>query len=71
MIAVYEKQYSYGGYLYKDIKLTGRWKLASGPYGKNIMYVEKRGLLFKSWVCEDNIAFKPARESHIFICNKL
>lgn len=53
---------------YKPLNLTGRWKLESGPYYVNQMFVEHKGWLFKHWISENCIKFLPKETEHIFEC---
>ncbi len=57
-----------GALHYKPLKPTGRWKYENGPYCEDLIFVEHRGLIFKSWICENNIAFAPEKNTEIFEC---
>jgi len=52
----------------KPLKATGRWKIESGPYYTMRMFIEHQGWLFKRWVSEDRIVFKPEQKSAVFNC---
>ena len=54
---------------YKLLRPTGRWKIESGPYYERKMFIEHKGVLFKQWIPEASIEFKPREESYIFECN--
>lgn len=53
---------------FKPLNPTGRWKIVSGPYHENKLFIEHKGLIFKSWIAEDNIVFKCERKSIVFEC---
>lgn len=55
---------------YYKLRPTGEWKLESGPYGKDVMYVRHQGRIFKTWIHEDNIEFLPDEETTIFNCEE-
>lgn len=56
-------------YTYRHLNPTGRWKLESGPRFDNMLLIEHKGLIFKRWVCEDEIVFRSERKSVINQCN--
>lgn len=56
------------GTSYKPLMPTGRWKIESGPYYENCMFVEHQGWLFKSWISERSISFRPAVTRAVFTC---
>jgi len=69
MNAAYEKCIGeYGSYYYRVIKPTGRWKLETGPYGKNVMYIERKGWILRWWVHESNVVFLPKMSEQVFEC---
>lgn len=47
---------------------TGKWKIESGPYYKDKMFVQHKGLIFKRWLSEDIISFRPKVTSTVFSC---
>ena len=59
----------YGCYTYRPLRPTGRWKIRSDAYEVEVMYVEHRGLLFRSWIHERNIEFMPSLAETVFDCN--
>jgi len=58
----------YGILSYKPLKATGRWMIKSGPRYENQLFIEHQGLLFKRWVNEDLIVFKPEQKTAVFNC---
>lgn len=55
---------------YSKLRPTGEWKLESGPYGVDVMYVQHQGAILKTWIHEDNIEFLPDEETTIFNCKE-
>ncbi len=52
------------------INPTGRWKLETGPYYTDKLFIEHRSRFFlRSWIDEDNIKFRPAISSEVFTCS--
>ena len=47
---------------------TGKWKIESGPYYKDKMFIQHKGLIFKRWLSEDIISFRPKVTSTVFSC---
>ena len=60
-----------GALHYKPLIPTGKWKYESGPNFKDLIFIEHRGLIFKWWICENNIVFAPERSTEIFECRVL
>lgn len=58
------------GKIYHPMKLTGRWKIQSGPYYKNMVFIEYKVFIFKHWAREDSIEFRSEIKSAIFECEK-
>ena len=52
----------------KPLKPTGKWKIESGPYYENKIFIQHQGLIFKRWISEDDIVFAPAPKKEIFTC---
>lgn len=66
-LAAYIKELgSYGHTIYIPLSPTGRWKIVSNEWGEEQILIEHKGLIFKSWIHEDRIEFKPVREEVIF-----
>ena len=57
-----------GALHHKELNPTGRWKYENGPRFKDLIFVEHRGLIFKSWICERSIVFAQERNTEIFEC---
>jgi len=68
-VAPYIKKYGDHNIYYVPLKPTGKWKLKSGPYDDNDMYIQHQGFIFTQWIHEDSIYFKPAIEEEIFTCH--
>ena len=66
----YTQYYTECGHDYEPIKVTGKWKLESGPYYTDKMFVEVKGWFLKHWVSEDNIYFLGEETSVEFNCNE-
>jgi hypothetical protein len=60
---------AYGMNTYVELNPTGRWKLESGPYYKNKMFIEHKGVVFRQWISEGCIKFLPKKETIIFACD--
>ena len=69
-LAPYIIKYGDDGFYYDLLKPTGRWKLESGAYGENRMYIQHRGIFFKCWIHEDRISFRPAPRTIEFNCKE-
>lgn len=65
-----EEYGEYGIVNYRPLNPTGRWKIESGPYYKNKLFIEHKGFVFKSWISEAAITMKPKQEIAIFECGK-
>ena len=69
--AAYIKTYNIG-FSYKLLVPTGRWKIESGPFYKNRLFIEHErfrffGLYsFTEWIDEDYIYFLSARATLFF-----
>ena len=59
-----------GGICYLPLKPTGRWKIESGPYYEDKMFVEHQGLFFRRWIDDICIDFKPELQSQTFVCTR-
>lgn len=60
----------YGSDPGKKLKPTGRYKEVKGAnYNRTEMFIEHQGLLFKSWVSEDDIEFLQEDSVRIFTCS--
>jgi hypothetical protein len=69
LVPYFEVTGGYGEIYYKVLKPTGRWKLETTPYNSSYeMWIEHKGLIFKSWIPENQIVFKPKRTSVVFEC---
>jgi len=58
----------YGFRWYTPLNPTGRWKLETGPYYTNHLFIEHKGRVFKSWVSESAIEFRPAEKTYVGHC---
>lgn len=59
------------GWGYRPLRPTGRWKFVRGPYNViNTLYIEHKGRMFRQWVHEAEIEFRPAEKEVIFNCTK-
>ena len=67
--AYFEAMGEYGVYL-KPLNPTGRWMIASGPYYEDMMFIEHKGWLLKSWKSEGIIKFRTKETRQIFTCNQ-
>lgn len=47
---------------------TGKWKYVNGPDQEDVIYVEHKGSLFKSWIHENNIEFHEEETEEVFDC---
>ena len=59
---------AYGMTSFVTFRPTGRWKIVSGPYCDEAMFVEHHGWIFDEWVHENNIVFLPAESEQMFDC---
>lgn len=61
----------YEGTKYKLLNPTGRWKIVTLPYGvlEPILFIEHKGFIFKEWIRERNIVFRPEITEYINDCN--
>jgi hypothetical protein len=57
---------------YTILKPTGRWRMESGSYGKDDIFVEHQTFIWfiKWWIHEDDIHFLPEPEVIQFNCKK-
>ena len=66
----YESYEGEGWYTFKPLNPTGRWKLETGPfYDGYKLFIEHKGWIFRRFICEDEIHFRPARTETIFSCH--
>ncbi len=56
------------GINYKELKPTGKWKIVSGPYYVDHLFIQHQGLIFRRWVSETMIVSLPKRQEKIFTC---
>ncbi len=57
-----------GALYYRPLRTTGRWKIKTGPYYCQHLFIEHKGLIFKKWVSESIIYFKHEETETIFSC---
>ena len=65
-----ETRKGYGLISKKPLCPTGRWKIESGPYYRDKMFIQHKGRFFKRWVSEDHIVFAPAKSTEEFFCHR-
>lgn len=71
MKSAYIRKYDgYGFVEFKPLRPTGRWKIESGPYYEDALFIEHQGLIFKSWVSSSDIEFRATECSEIFECSR-
>ena len=58
----------FGEIIRKPLNPTGKWKLESGPYFRDKLFIQHKGWLFKRWVSENSIVFAPAKSEEEFQC---
>lgn len=72
LIAYYKTYGDYGYTYYHKLRLTGKWKIESGPYYENKMFIQHKlrvmFIPFTARIDEDEITFLPREESIIFNC---
>ena len=59
---------SASGLIFTLLRVTGRWKLERGPGYELEMFVEHKGFLFRHWISERYISFRPMKHSVVFDC---
>ena len=53
---------------YERLYPTGKYKIESGPYYQDKIFVQHKGWFFKHWIDEDDIFFFPEETSKTFTC---
>lgn len=48
---------------------TGRWMLRTSPDYINLLFIEHKGLIFKSWIPETSIVLDLETTQEIFECH--
>lgn len=52
----YKYYIGYGAFYYKELYLTGKWRVVYEPYSNEPrVEVQHRGLLFTKWISEEDI----------------
>lgn len=52
----YKQYIGEGGYIYKELNPTGKWRISYGSYyNMPMLEIQHRGILFTKWISEDEI----------------
>lgn len=52
--------------IHTQLNPTGKWLLANNEFSNNKLYIQHKNYGITSWIVEDRIEFKPARQILIF-----